>query len=86
MQTEFTFYNDPGHGWVEVDRTVLKWLSLNPSDFSANGQYVQRRGNKFYLEEDCDAPQFIRAYKEKTGLEPVLKDVYIRDRSMIGLR
>lgn len=85
MQDTFTYYNDPGHGWIEVDWTVLKWLGLNPSDFSANGQYVQRKGNTFYLEEDCDAPRFLDAYEAKTGIKPILREVYLNHRSQIGL-
>jgi hypothetical protein len=86
MQDTFTYYCDPGHGWVQVDWTVLKWLGLNPSDFSADGNYVQRKGNTFYLEEDCDAPQFLAAYEAKTGVKPTLNEVYIADRSVIGVR
>jgi hypothetical protein len=60
----FTFHVDPGHGWLEVDWTDLKALSLNPTDFS---RYSYRRGNTFYLEEDCDASKFAAAYKAKHG-------------------
>lgn len=66
-----TFYTDPGHGWLEVPWTELKALGLNPNDFS---RYSYRRRNTFYLEEDCDAPKFIAAYKAKHGTEPKVRE------------
>jgi hypothetical protein len=58
----FVFYSDPGHGWLEVNWTELKKLSLNPSDFSTCSY---RKGNVFYLEEDADARKFITAWEAK---------------------
>jgi hypothetical protein len=60
----FTFYSDPGHGWLEVPWTALKDLGLNPTDFSSCSY---RKRNVFYLEEDCDAPKFILAWTMKHG-------------------
>jgi len=50
-----TFHTDPGHGWLEADLALVRRLALNISRFS----YM--KGNKAYLEEDCDAPQLINA-------------------------
>ena len=71
--TTFKFYNDPGHGWIEVQWTDLKALNLNPTDFS---RYSYRKGNTFYLEEDCDASKFVEAYQAKHGCAPQFADVY----------
>ncbi|UIS25307.1 hypothetical protein [Erythrobacter phage vB_EliS-L02] len=60
----FTFHTDPGHGWLEVDAADLAGTGLARSSFSAYS-YVFR--GKLYLEEDCDAPLFINAYKAKHG-------------------
>jgi hypothetical protein len=86
MQDTFTYYCDPGHGWLMVHANELKTLGLKPKDFSAQGQYLQKRGPIYYLEEDCDAPQFLAAYEAKTGTKPTIKEVYIDDRRVIGLR
>lgn len=69
----FTFHTDPGHGWVEVNWTALKALGLNPTDFS---RCSYRRGNTFYLEEDCDAPKFIAAWEAKNGCKAQFRDAY----------
>lgn len=63
----FEFISDPGHAWLKVEWTELKALGLNPTDFS---QCSYRKRNTFYLEEDCDAPKFIKAWTEKHGKKP----------------
>ena len=48
------YYQDPGHGWVKINR---KWLSvLNIEDKISRYSYMRK--NYVYLEEDCDAPMF----------------------------
>ncbi len=69
----FTFIEDPGHGWLEVTTVDLARVGLKSSDFS---RYSYRRGNTLYLEEDCDAPKFIEAWRRKNGGTPELRDVY----------
>jgi hypothetical protein len=63
MQT-FTMHSDPSHGWLEVPVTELLKANLTPSDFSA---YSYQKGSVVYLEEDCDAPVFIRSYEAHVG-------------------
>ena len=79
MTDTFTFHTDPGHGWVQVEWTDLKALGLNPTDFS---RYSYRKGNTFYLEEDCDASKFVAAYEAKHGARPNFRDNYA-DRTPI---
>ena len=67
--TSFRFFIDPGHGWLQVAWFDLKALGLNPRDFS---RYSYRDRNQFYLEEDCDAPKFLQAYREKHGKAPCI--------------
>jgi hypothetical protein len=86
LQKEFTYYIAPDHGWVAVLPVCLKAAGLTPLDFSADGSYVQNRNGFFYLEEDCDAPQFIAAYEASTGIKPVLREVHINSRQQIGIR
>jgi hypothetical protein len=62
--TTFTFHTDPSHGWLEVRVTELLKANLAPSDFSA---YSYQQGDVVYLEEDCDAPVFIRSYEAHVG-------------------
>jgi hypothetical protein len=75
----FKFYNDPGHGWIEVQASDLKALGLTPRDFS---RYSYRRHNTFYLEEDCDASKFVAVYETKYGCKPEFTDVY-QERTFI---
>jgi hypothetical protein len=52
-----TFYSDPGHGWLRVPHAVLKYFKLKPSAYS----YQDREFG--YLEEDCDASDFMDVAK-----------------------
>lgn len=57
MRKEFNFYEDPGHGWLEVDFQELEELHIiqKISGYS----YINPKNAKAYLEEDCDASLFI---------------------------
>ena len=58
----YTMHTDPGHGWLEVDRAELVALGIL-GDISP---YSYQRGDKVYLEEDCDFSRFLLA-KEAIG-------------------
>ena len=45
-----TFYSDPGHGWLEVDRDVLVDLGIADEVSS----YSYQRGDKVFLEWSGD--------------------------------
>lgn len=62
----FIFYSDPGHGWVEVPRSMLIALKI----LDKITPYSYQRNNMAYLEEDNDAMTFFEAYKAKYGIEP----------------
>jgi len=53
----YTFYNDPGHGWLKVPFKTLVYLGIE-NDISA---YSYMYGNYAYLEEDCDFSKFQHA-------------------------
>jgi hypothetical protein len=57
MRFTFTYFTDPGHGWLRVSRAHLEALHLE----HAITPYSYARGKWVYLEEDCDAPAFIAA-------------------------
>lgn len=76
----FAFISDPGHAWLEVPRQLLHdfGIEYDISSFS----YVQ--GKTAYLEEDCDADIFIKAFKaEMPDVELVFKEVHISIDSQI---
>jgi hypothetical protein len=77
----FRFYQDPGHGWLEVSAQDLRELNLTARDFTTYS-YVKATSGLYYLEEDCDAPKFIAAWQEKHGVSIVIVDVY-QQRSFI---
>ena len=56
MQT-FTFYHDPGHGWLAVPRALLHDLGIADEITP----YSYQRLDHVYLEEDCDLSTFTRA-------------------------
>ena len=51
---KYHFYNDPGHGWLKVQRAELVELGLTDRITSCSYQ----RGAYVYLEEDCDFRTF----------------------------
>ena len=53
----YRFFNDPGHGWLEVPLKELQELGL-VGKISA---YSYRQGSNAYLEEDCDMTAFLTA-------------------------
>jgi hypothetical protein len=52
-------YEDPSHGWlgVKLEMVRLSGVEISP--------YSYQRGKTAYLEEDSDAPAFIRAIEAK---------------------
>ena len=73
--TEFTFYSDPGHGWVAVPKALLRELGIAAKITS----YSYERGETAFLEEDCDASAFIAAMKA-TGRSFTFREVVERNR------
>ena len=61
------FYSDAGHGWiaVKISDCFLLGIAHKITPYS----YV--RGLTAYLEEDCDMPMYIAAYKELTGSDGI---------------
>ncbi len=53
----YTFITDPGHGWLSVPLSDLKKYGLINEISSCSYMTTTRA----YLEEDCDAPKFIKA-------------------------
>ncbi len=60
----FKFHEDPGHGWLEVPKSESYAIGIAAAQYS---RFSYREGDTFYLEEDCDAPRFIRAWQAKHG-------------------
>ena len=60
-----TWFFDPGHAWLQVNKQTLSDFGLTPADFS---EFSRTDGHDLYLEEDCDAGIFIRAVGDKAEL------------------
>ena len=58
MSHNLTFHSDPGHAWLEVPVRLVALAGLTPYDFS---RFSSCRNSTLFLEEDCDAPTFMRA-------------------------
>lgn len=54
---KFTYYTDPGHGWVKVEKQLLIKLGIDKKIST----YSYMRKDCAYLEEDCDLHTFKRA-------------------------
>ena len=72
----YTFHEDAGHGWLEVNRADLVELNIA----TKISPYSYQKDNKVYLEEDCDTNEFVRAYEERFGvmvtMDNLANDVY----------
>ena len=79
----FVFYMDPGHGWLAVPLHALSNIGLGAVDFT-QCSHIGRGGTVLYLEEDCDAPKFIAAFRDQYGYEPRITERYIDDTEMDG--
>lgn len=61
----YTYFTDPGHGWLKVPADDL--VQLHIEDKVSYCSYISPSGKFAYLEEDCDAPMFEKAYKALIG-------------------
>jgi hypothetical protein len=59
----FTFYADPGHGWLKVPRPLLKDLGIA----GQISRFSYQNSGAVYLEEDCDAGLFKDAWEARNG-------------------
>ena len=57
----YKFYGDPSHGWLAVKMQEI--IDLGISQKISSFSYMH--GQTVYLEEDCDAPIFVKAMQEK---------------------
>jgi len=57
---KITIYADSGHAWAKVNKTLLNKLGITDQISS----YSYMRGDKAYLEEDCDLAKLVNALTE----------------------
>lgn len=57
---KFNKYDDPGHGWLKVPRSLLKKLGIKSQITS----FSYMKGDDIFLEEDRDMSLFIDSMKE----------------------
>lgn len=53
----YTYFTDPGHGWLRVKHKELQELGIADQI----SPYSYMRGDYAYLEEDCDMTKFMQA-------------------------
>lgn len=63
--------SDPGHSWLEVRDVEL--MVLGVIDQVSSCSYQSRGRHLVYLEEDCDMPLFLNAYKARFGRFPYIE-------------
>jgi len=69
---KYVFHEDPGHGWLEVDRHELERFV----DLSEVSEFSYEKNGKVYLEEDCDAGLFLQALKDSGVEYKLVEKVY----------
>ena len=75
---KFTFYADPGHGWLRVSKSLLERLAI--SSRISNCSY--QRGDYAYLEEDCDAAVLVNTLRDR-GVKVEFRERHTNRRSKI---
>ena len=70
ISIEYTYYTDPGHGWLGVNYDELVELGIHKEV----SRYSYRRGDAVYLEEDCDMALFMNTMEAK-GIKVTLKHI-----------
>jgi hypothetical protein len=73
----FSYYSDPGHGWIKVPMSLLIDLEIAHKI----SRYSYMRKGFAYLEEDCDASTFFNAYRARYGIDPKVKEYSAREKS-----
>ena len=68
----YILHTDPGHGWLAVKKRELAALGV-----TGISSYSYVKGNTVYLEEDCDASLFLKAYEELFGDRPKMRESYL---------
>jgi hypothetical protein len=64
----FTLIEDPGHGWLEMPRSLIAELGL----MDRITGYSYQNADKVYLEEYCDLPAFLCAFRTRYGMRPLI--------------
>jgi len=70
-QRVYTFFDDPGHAWLEVPIGHLAQLGII-NDIS---RYSYVNGSMAYLEEDCDAGIFMNAARA-AGIDVSFREIH----------
>lgn len=68
------YIQDSGHGWIVAPVSLVRDLGI--ADRISRYSYHDSTAGQLYLEEDCDAPAFIRALRV-SGIEPDIIDVHV---------
>lgn len=77
----YRFINDPGHGWLEVP--VSELAAYGVSSAVSRYSYVDRKSGYAYLEEDCDAPLFLEAFRARNGMAAPIRETYCHGRAFV---
>ena len=67
---KLNFYSDPGHGWLRVPLALLDKLGL----VDKISPYSYMQGPWAYLEEDCDASEFL-AEMRRQGVRVSFREI-----------
>lgn len=66
MDIKISFHHDAGHSWLEIEKNELKYLGIR----NKISIYSYMKGNKAYLEEDCDFNLFRKAIESRSNTPP----------------
>lgn len=85
---KFSYICDPGHGWLRVPYPLILELKIQDQitgySYFSHHKVDPSKPQFAYLQEDCDMPRFLQAYKAKVGKDPTIvtrnvKSTMIRD-------
>lgn len=70
------YIQDPGHGWIGAPLDQIQSLGLTPTPYS------YQDGATVWLEEDCDAPAYLRALT-RAGIQYSINETHTRGDAWI---
>ena len=89
-RSRFPFISDTSHGWLLVTPGELRSAGLSEADITPHS-YRHVTGEIIALEEDCDAPTFLRIWEQKIGRPVEIEDgidhlKFVRDWPRFGTK
>lgn len=82
---KLNFHHDAGHGWLKVPEILMNSLlsHIVKTDLLSQFSYYSKRQKAYFLEEDRDAPRFMKLASQHLNLNIETVSIYDGNTSNI---